>query len=84
MTGDRELRMSLLGKKTEMLLELGIAATVGCDSCIDLHVEASKGAGATDREIRQTIDLARQMGGKAAFRCCEEAEHHLGGLDAAS
>ena len=84
MTGDRESNMSLLGKKTEMLLELGIAATVGCDSCIDHHVLASREAGATDREIRQTIDLARQIGGKSALQCCEEAMHHLGGLDAAS
>lgn len=84
MTEDRELKMSLLGKKTEMLLELGIAATVGCDSCIDHHVLASREAGATDKEIRQTIDLARQIGGKSALQCCEEAKHYLGGLDAAS
>ncbi len=84
MTEDRELKMSLLSVKTEALLELGIAATVGCDSCIDRHVQVAKEAGANTKEIRQTIDLARQIGGKPAMKCCDEAELYLGGLDAAS
>ncbi len=84
MTGDRRMKMSLLSEKTEALLALGIAATVGCDSCIDHHVLTAKEAGADSKEIRQTIDLARQIGGKPALGCCEEAELYLGGLDAAS
>lgn len=84
MTGDRELKMSLLSAKTEALLDVGIAATVGCDSCIDKHIQDALAAGAQMPEVRQTIDLARQIGSKMSFDCCEEAEEYLGSLDEAS
>jgi AhpD family alkylhydroperoxidase len=84
MTVDRELRMSLLSSKTEALLDVGIAATVGCDSCIDKHIQDALAAGAQMPEVRQTIDLARQIGGKTSFDCCEEADHYMGTLDEAS
>lgn len=76
--------MSLLGQKTEALLNLGIAATVGCDNCIDHHIQEALAAGANSREVRQTIDLARQIGGKSSLECCDEAESYLGTLDEAS
>lgn len=77
MTTDRELKMSLLSAKTEALLDLGIAATVGCDSCIEKHIEDALTAGAQMPEVRQTIDLARQIGGKTSFDCCEDADRYL-------
>lgn len=76
--------MSLLSAKTEALLDLGIAATIGCDSCIDEHIEDAIAAGALMPEVRQTIDLARQIGGKTSFDCCKEAEDYLGSLGEAS
>ncbi len=84
MREDRDLKMSLLSEKTEALLELGISATVGCDSCIDHHVQAALQAGANAKEIKQTIDLARQIGGKPSLDCCDEAESILGSFEAAS
>ena len=84
MTVDRELKMSLLSEKTESLLDLGIAATVGCDSCIDKHIEDALVAGARMSEVRQTIDLARHIGGKSSFDCCDEADAYLGTFDEAS
>lgn len=84
MREDRELKVSLLSAKTEALLDLGIAATVGCDSCIDKHIKDALEAGAEMTEARQTIDLARQIGGKTSFDCCEEAEGYLGSLGEAS
>lgn len=84
MTIYRELRMSLLSAKTEALLNLGIAATVGCDSCIDHHIEEALDAGADRTEVRQTIDLAREIGGKSSYECCEEAEELLETFDAGS
>lgn len=59
--------------KQEALLTLGIAATLGCDSCIDHHVEDALTSGATNAEIRRTIDLARHIGGKPSEVCCDEA-----------
>lgn len=81
---NRESKMSLLGVKTEALLDLGIAATVGCDSCIGKHVQDALAAGADMREVRHTIELARQIGGKSSFDCCEDAEKYLGSFDEAS
>jgi len=63
--------------KQEALLTLGIAATVGCDSCIDHHVEDALGAGATHSEIHDTIELARRIGGQPSGHCCDEAEEAL-------
>lgn len=78
MSPDPDLRMSLLSPKTEALLNLGIAATVGCDGCIDHHVRDALEAGAAQTEIRQTISLAREIGGKPSLDCCEEAMRALG------
>lgn len=69
--------MSPLTNKTEALLEVGIAATVGCDSCIDHHVEDALGAGATKEEVHHTIELARRIGGRPSMTCCDEAEEAL-------
>lgn len=68
---------SLLGPKTESLLELGMAATIGCDDCIAHHVEDALRAGADETEIRQTIELARRLGGSPSFDCCDRAEGEL-------
>lgn len=68
----------MIANKTEMLLTLGIAATVGCDSCIDHHVADAKQSGATREEIQHTIDLARRIGGRPSMTCCDEAMQSLG------
>lgn len=78
------LKMGLLGAKTEALLDLGIAATVGCDSCIHYHIAEALRSGAGEAEIRQTIDLARKMGGRSSFECCDNADEYLGTLKAGS
>jgi AhpD family alkylhydroperoxidase len=57
----------------EALLALGIAATVGCEGCIEHHVDDAINAGASLEEIQRTIDLARHLGGRLSTRCCEEA-----------
>ena len=74
---DRESKMGLLSEKTEALLALGLAATVGCDSCISDHVEEALAKGATDSEVRQTIEIARHFGGSPALECCDEALESL-------
>ncbi|MEA1902435.1 MAG: carboxymuconolactone decarboxylase family protein [Actinomycetota bacterium] len=63
--------------KNEALLTLGIAATVGCDGCIEHHVEDAVVAGATQEEVQETIELARRIGGKPSAHCCDEAMEAL-------
>lgn len=69
--------MTVLSNKTEALLALGIAATVGCDSCIEHHVQDALDTGATKEEVQHTIDLARRIGGKPSMTCCDEAMESL-------
>jgi AhpD family alkylhydroperoxidase len=59
--------------KGEALLSLGIAATVGCDSCIEHHVDDAVSVGAERDEIERTIGLARRLGGLRSAECCDEA-----------
>ena len=63
--------------KQEALLALGISATVGCDSCIEHHVDDALVAGATKQEIHDTVELARRIGGRPSAHCCDEAEEAL-------
>ena len=69
--------------KSEALLSLGIAATVGCDSCIDHHIEDAVNAGANHEEIQHTIDLARHIGGQPSAHCCDEAIEALEEMEGA-
>jgi AhpD family alkylhydroperoxidase len=69
--------MTVLSNKTEALLALGIAATVGCDSCIEHHVQDALDTGATEEEVQHTIALARRIGGKPSMTCCDEAMETL-------
>ena len=69
--------MAVKLSKQDALLSLGIAATVGCDGCIDHHVEDAAAAGATPEEIHNTIELARRIGGRPSGECCDEAEEAL-------
>jgi len=63
--------------KKDALLTLGIAGTLGCDGCIEHHVEDAMEAGATHDEIHHTIELARHIGGRPSGDCCDEAEEAL-------
>ncbi len=65
--------MTLALETHEALLALGIAATVGCEGCIEHHVDDAINAGASPEEIQKTIDLARYLGGPLSTTCCEEA-----------
>lgn len=69
--------MSLLANKTEALLALGNAATVGCHGCIGHHLDDALAMGATVEEVRRTIALARRLGGESSSVSCDHAETAL-------
>jgi AhpD family alkylhydroperoxidase len=52
-----------LDKKTKELIALAIGITVRCDGCIAYHVHDAVGAGASRREVIETIGVAVMMGG---------------------
>jgi AhpD family alkylhydroperoxidase len=55
-----------LNRKVKELLALGIAIAARCDACIAYHVHDSLRAGATRKEIVETIGVAMMMGGGPA------------------
>lgn len=56
-----------LSKKTKELIALGISITSRCDGCIAFHVHDALKAGATDKELIETIEVAILMGGGPAM-----------------
>ena len=52
-----------LDKKTKELIALAIGITVRCDGCIAYHVHDAVDAGASRRELIETIGVAVMMGG---------------------
>jgi len=52
-----------LSVKFKELIALAIAITVRCDGCIAHHVKLVVDAGATRREVVETIGVAQLMGG---------------------
>jgi len=65
----------VLTTKTKELIALGIAITVRCDGCIAFHVHDALSAGASSKEILETIGVAIMMGGgPAVVYGCEAME----------
>lgn len=55
-----------LSLKTKELIALGISIVVKCGGCIQSHVKTALDAGATRKEIAETVDVAILMGGGPA------------------
>jgi len=52
-----------LSSKIKELIALAIGITVRCDGCIAFHVHDALKAGATPKEVAETIGVAIMMGG---------------------
>ncbi|WP_202984487.1 carboxymuconolactone decarboxylase family protein [Thiomicrorhabdus xiamenensis] len=57
------LKSGALDTKTKELIALGIAITVRCDGCISFHVHDAMQAGASEKEVAETVAVAILMGG---------------------
>lgn len=57
----------VLDTKTKELIALGIGITVRCDGCVSYHVHDALRAGATRKEILETVSVAIMMGGGPAM-----------------
>ncbi len=61
-----------LSTKVKELIALGIGVAVRCDGCISFHVHDALRAGATRKEIIETLGVAIMMGGgPAAMYACD-------------
>jgi len=72
-----------LGARHKELITLAISITSRCEGCIAVHVRGALRAGATRREILETIGVAVYMGGGPAMVYGCEAYEALGQFEAA-
>ena len=56
-----------ISKKNKELILVSLSVVKQCDSCIKIHVEDAKKAGASDREILEASMLAVVIGGGSAL-----------------
>jgi AhpD family alkylhydroperoxidase len=55
-----------LEKRHKELIALGISIVVNCESCIEWHTGQALKAGASEKEILETIEVGIEMGGGPA------------------
>ncbi|GAB4336600.1 MAG: hypothetical protein Kow0099_09600 [Candidatus Abyssubacteria bacterium] len=55
-----------LAKKHKELIALGISIVINCESCMEWHIREALEAGASEREILETIEVGIEMGGGPA------------------
>ena len=63
---ERAFRNGALDKKTKELMALSISIVTKCEPCMEWHLDQALQAGATDKEVFETIDVAIEMGGGQA------------------
>jgi AhpD family alkylhydroperoxidase len=55
-----------LPKKAKELIAVGISVVIGCESCMQWHIEQAAKAGATMAEVLEAIEVGMEMGGGPA------------------
>ncbi len=55
-----------LPKKAKELIAVGISIVIGCESCMQWHIEQAAKAGATMSEVLEAIEVGMEMGGGPA------------------
>lgn len=63
---EKAFRNGALEKKTKELMALSISIVTKCEPCMEWHLDQALQAGATDKEVFETIDVAIEMGGGQA------------------
>lgn len=48
--------------KVKELIAIGVAVSMSCEDCMDHHIAAAKGTGATTAEISEAMSVGFQMG----------------------
>jgi AhpD family alkylhydroperoxidase len=63
---EKAFKDGALNKKTKELMALSISIVTKCEPCMEWHLDQALQAGATDKEVYETIDVAIEMGGGPA------------------
>jgi AhpD family alkylhydroperoxidase len=62
----RIVKESIVDKKTEEMIALGVSYGINCTACMEYHKKAAIGAGLTEAEMREAIRVGRQVKAGAA------------------
>src|SRR3972149_5230183 len=52
-----------LSKKRKELIAVGISVATDCESCMQWHIEQAAAAGASEREILESVEVGIEMAG---------------------
>jgi len=52
-----------LAKKNKELIAVGISVVINCESCMQWHIEQAALAGATEREVLESVEIGIEMAG---------------------
>jgi len=52
-----------LPKKHKELIAVGISVATDCESCMQWHIEQAAGAGASEREVLEAVEVGIEMAG---------------------
>jgi AhpD family alkylhydroperoxidase len=55
-----------LTKQTKELIAVGISVVINCESCMQWHIEQAAKAGASERQVLESIEVAIEMAGGPA------------------
>lgn len=55
-----------LVKKYKELIAVGISVVLACESCMQWHIEQAVKAGASNKEVLETLEVGIEMGGGPA------------------
>jgi AhpD family alkylhydroperoxidase len=56
-------RDGALRAKDKELIAVGISVTIGCESCMQWHIEQAAAAGAGQREVLEAVEVGIEMAG---------------------
>lgn len=63
---EKTFKDGALSKKSKELMALSISIVTKCEPCMEWHCDQALQAGASDKEVYETIDVAIEMGGGPA------------------
>ncbi len=68
-----------LDTKTKELVAVGSSIAANCQPCLKYHLKIAKDSGATEEEIKDTMEIARLVKSKSATVMDEFARETFGG-----
>ena len=55
-----------LSKRAKELIAIGISVVIDCESCMQWHIEQAAGAGASEQDVLEAVEVGIEMGGGPA------------------